>query len=132
MMSISGVGEADILVIEFAGFSVRARLLDTPTAAAFRQKVPFTSTVNRWGEEIYFSTSVTVKIEAGAREVVERGEIGYWPPGKAMAIFFGPTPASHMDECRAASPVNVFARIEGDLARLPSVKDGSKVTVRAG
>src|SRR5437899_1003921 len=66
-MSSSGVGEADILVIEFAGFSVRARLLDTPTAAAFRQKVPFTSTVNRWGEEIYFRTSVTVKIEPGAR-----------------------------------------------------------------
>lgn len=129
-MSGSGVREAAVLVVEFAGFSVRARLLDTPTAAAFRQKLPFTSSVNRWGEEIYCSTPVTAKLEPGAREVVERGEIGYWPPGKAMAIFFGPTPASHGDECRAASPVNVFARIEGDLTRLPSVKDGSEVTVR--
>jgi hypothetical protein len=122
---------ADRITIEFEKLSVTAELLDTPTADAFKASLPIASEVNRWGEEIYFSTPVKAKLEPDAREVVERGEIGYWPPGKAMAIFFGPTPASRGDECRAASAVNVFARITGDLKRLSSVPDGSKVTVRA-
>lgn len=121
---------AETITIEFEKFSVTAEILDTPTAAALQASLPITSEVNRWGEEIYFTTPVKAKLEPGARDVVERGEIGYWPPGKAMAIFFGPTPASRGAECRAASAVNVFARVTGDLKRLSSVPDGSRVTVR--
>ena len=93
------------------------------------QKLPFSSRVNRWGEEIYFSIPVSAKLEAEARDVLEKGEIGYWPPGRAMAIFFGPTPASEGSECRAASDVNVFARVKGNLTSLSSVSEGSKVSV---
>lgn len=118
--------------IEFAEFSVKAQLNETPTARAIRDKLPFSSRVNRWGEEIYFDTPVNVELEGTATDVVEKGEIGYWPPGKAMAIFFGPTPVSMADECRAASPVNVFAQIEGDLTKLSSVSSGSPVSVRLG
>lgn len=116
--------------IEFSDFSVSAVLMDTATAEAVKEKLPFSSQVNRWGEEIYFSIPVGVELELEAREVLEKGEIGYWPPGKAMAIFFGPTPASQGNECRAASEVNVFGRVDGDLSHLPSVSAGSKVSVR--
>ena len=115
--------------IQFSDFSVSAELLETPTANQFKQTLPFSSQVNRWGEEIYFGTAVSMEQEPEAREVVEKGEIGYWPPGKAMAIFFGPTPVSVGDECRAASPVNVFARISGDLSALSGVPSGSPVSV---
>ena len=118
--------------IQFAEFSVTAELNETPTARAIRDKLPFSSRVNRWGEEIYFDTPVNEELEVTATDVVEKGEIGYWPPGKAIAIFFGPTPASVTDECRAASPVNVFAQIEGDLTKLSSVSSGSPVSVRLG
>ena len=115
--------------LEFQGFSTSAELLHTPTAEAVRQQIPFSSQVNRWGEEIYFSAPVDEELESDAREVLDEGDVGYWPPGKAIAIFFGPTPASIGQECRAASPVNVFARIHGDLSLLSSVPAGSRVMV---
>lgn len=115
--------------IEFSEFSMVAELMDSSTGQAVREKLPFSSRVNRWGEEIYFSIPVSVELEQDARDVLEKGEIGYWPPGKAMAIFFGPTPASVSNECRAASEVNIFARLKGDLGPLSSVSPGSKVLV---
>lgn len=116
--------------IEFHGFSILAELLDTPTARAIQGKLPFSSRVRRWGGEIYFTIPVDFETEPEAREVVEPGEVGYWPPGRAMALFFGPTPASVGQECRAASPVNVFARLTGDLKPLSAVPEGTRVSVR--
>jgi len=115
--------------IDFQDFSSFAELLDTPTAEAVRDQIPFSSQVNRWGEEIYFCTPIDQELEGRALEVVEKGDVGYWPPGKAIAIFFGPTPSSIGQECRAVSPVNIFARICGDLSLLLSVPAGSRVMV---
>ncbi|MGB9298957.1 MAG: cyclophilin-like family protein, partial [Anaerolineae bacterium] len=64
------------------------------------------------------------------QEVVERGDLGYWPPGKAICLFFGPTPASRGDEIRPASPVTVFGRVVGDTSALKTVQDGSQVILR--
>ena len=65
--------------------------------------------------------------EPDAQEVVERGDLGYWPPGRAFCIFFGPTPASRGEECRPASPVNVFGRVEGDSTVFRGVRAGTRV-----
>jgi hypothetical protein len=65
--------------------------------------------------------------EDGARAVVALGDLGYWPPGQAFCIFFGPTPASHGDECRPASPVNVFGHVDGDPRVFKSVPAGARV-----
>ncbi len=85
---------------------------------------------NRWGGEIYFSIPVEAGLETGAREVVQPGEIGYWPPGSAFCIFFGRTPASEGEEIRAASPVNIVGRLEGPLDDLWNVADGTDVSLR--
>ncbi len=98
------------------------------TVDAIIRAAPFESRVNLWGEEIYFSTPVRVGQEVGS-EVVDRGDVAYWPPGNAICIFFGPTPVSRPGEIRPASPVNVFGRIIGDLERLKRVKSGEKVRV---
>jgi len=45
---------------------------------------------------------VEAELENG-QEVVELGDLGYWPPGQAFCLFFGPTPASQGDEIRPAS-----------------------------
>jgi hypothetical protein len=107
-----------------------AELNDSATASAIMAALPIEARANRWGGEIYFSIPVEVGIEAGAREVVQAGEIGYWPPGRAFCIFWGRTPASEGDEIRAASAVNMVGRIEGSLDELWNVPEGAKVSLR--
>jgi hypothetical protein len=62
---------------------------------------------------------------------MELGELGFWPPGNAFCIFFGPTPASHGDEPRAASAVNPFGKIEQDVSGLKSIPSGTKILIEA-
>ena len=87
-----------------------AELNDSKTADAIWDALPITARGNTWGDEIYFGIPVSVGEENG-KEVVEMGDIAYWPPGSAFCIFFGPTPASDGDEIRPASPVNIIGRV---------------------
>ena len=105
-----------------------ARLNDGPTADLVWSALPITASVNTWGDEIYFRTDVEDE-EHDAHEVVEMGDIGYWPPGQALCLFFGATPASRGDEIRPASPVNVVGAIEGDPAVLRAVEEGDRMIV---
>jgi len=98
------------------------------TGDAIWNALPMEARANRWGEEIYFSTGVKIG-EENSQEGVQVGEIGYWPPGKAFCIFFGRTPASTDDKPRAASPVNVFGKVIGDLSGLKKVRDGDQITI---
>ena len=98
------------------------------TAEAVWTALPVKGSANRWGDEIYFSTSVVHK-EENARTEVEIGSIAYWPPGKAICVFFGPTPVSKHGEPRAYSPVNVFAKIVGDAAAFKKVHDNDEVVL---
>lgn len=109
---------------------VEAVLNDTQTADAIWAALPITGRANRWGDEIYFEIPVKLAGE-NAKEVVEAGDLGYWPPGRAFCIFFGPTPVSRGNEIRPASPVNVFGRVEGEAKVLRSVRDGAEVVVTA-
>jgi len=117
------------ITITAGSVSMDADLIDTETARAVVSRLPITGRVNRWGEEIYFSIPVEMGREADARDVVEMGELGYWPDGNAFCIFFGKTPASRGEEIRAASPVNVFGRVSGDATRFGSVADGEEIVV---
>lgn len=107
-----------------------AQLNDTATALAILEALPIGARASRWGGEIYFSIPVEAGVETSAREVVQAGEIGFWPPGSAFCIFFGRTPASEGDEIRAASAVNIVGRIEGSLDDLWNVPSGAKVSLR--
>lgn len=118
------------ITISLGQTAVQAELNDSATAKAIVEALPIEATAHRWGEEIYFSIDVQAAAEAGAGDVVEAGELAYWPPGSAFCIFFGPTPASRGDEIRAASPVNVIGRVQGDLAGLTRVPDGASVVIK--
>jgi len=96
------------------------------TAEAIWKALPIKGKANRWGDEIYFSIPVDLK-EEKARAEVEVGSVAYWPPGKALCIFFGPTPVSKHGEPRAYSPVNVFAKIVGDSTVFKKVEDNNEV-----
>ncbi len=108
---------------------VDAELNESRTAKAIAEALPIQAKAQRWGAEIYFSIPVSYELEADSREVMEAGELGYWPPGKAFCIFFGPTPASQSNEIRAASAVNVVGKMKGDWSELWDVPDGADVCV---
>ena len=109
---------------------VDAELNDTDTAAAVWDALPIHENSSTWGNEIYFRILVDAELEDG-QEVVELGDLGYWPPGQAFCLFFGPTPASQGDEIRPASDVTVIGKITGDTEALKGVSSGITVLIEA-
>jgi len=107
---------------------VTAELNETVTAQAIWDALPIKGEANRWGDEIYFSIPVGLEDEK-PQKLVDMGDLGYWPPGAALCLFFGPTPASTGSEIRPASPVNVFGRINGDATVLKVVPSGARVVI---
>ncbi len=107
------------------------KLNDTKTAKKLLKILPAYSRVNRWGDEIYFSIPMKAEIENGV-EVVEIGTVAFWPPGSALCIFFGRTPASISNKPQAVSPVTVIGRVidEESIKNLKEIKDGEEVKVR--
>ena len=112
--------------------SVMAVLNDSPTAGLLWEALPVTGRAQTWGDEIYFSIPVQAEEDETAAETVEMGAVGYWPPGHALCLFFGPTPMSRGDEIRPASAVNVLGLIEGDATVLKRVAAGAEVRVERG
>jgi hypothetical protein len=105
-----------------------ATLNETNTAAEIWKALPIRARGNTWGDEIYFSIPVSLQTEKG-QDVVDMGDLGYWAPGTAFCIFFGPTPASHGNEIRPASAVTVFGKVEGDAKAFKRVSSGAQVTI---
>lgn len=106
-----------------------AVLNETETAKAVYEALPITANGETWGEEIYFSSGINAPL-IDPKEVLEEGELAYWPPMKAICIFYGPTPASHGNEIRAAGPVSVFGKIEdGDIDSLKKLDGSVKVAI---
>ena len=117
------------ITITAGSVSLAAELNDGPTALLIWDALPIDGRANRWGDEIYFEIPVKTGQEPSAREIVEVGELGYWPVGHAFCIFFGPTPVSTDERPRAYSPVNILGRVTGDAAQFRQVKNGDKVTI---
>jgi hypothetical protein len=101
----------------------------TATVEGLLSSTPFEAEANRWGDEVYFETPVRAELEEDSRAAMEVGDVAYWPDGRALAIFFGPTPVSSDGKPRAYSPCNIVGRVVGDVAALRSVRTGDSVVV---
>ena len=110
---------------------VSAELDHTDAASRLWEALPVQASANTWGDEIYFSVGIDADLDDTAQETVELGAVGYWPPGDALCLFFGPTPVSVGDEIRPASAVNILGMIEGDSTVLKAVSGGTPITVEA-
>ena len=120
------------ITITVGEIEMDAVLSDSATADAIWDALPIARTVNTWGHEFYFDIGVQAEQEPDASDVVEVGDLAYWPPGMAFCVFFGRTPASRGNEVRAASPVNVVGRIDDlPVDALRRVRTGTSIRIEA-
>ena len=119
--------------ISFGKVAVAAELNDSPCARSIFEALPIEAEACTWGQEIYFGIGVEAALSDAARSEMGVGEVAYWPPGRALCVFFGRTPASGADGApRAASDVEPVGRILGCCDELCQVTEGQMVVVSAG
>ena len=117
--------------IKIGKLTMEAELNDSPTAKKVAEALPIRTSFNTWGDEIYFSIPVAAGLEKSAREVVEIGDLGYWPTGKAFCIFFGQTPSSRPGRIMPASAVNMIGKVLGDATEFKKVMNEREVALEA-
>jgi hypothetical protein len=117
------------LLIEAGKLSLTVELLNTPTAKAIVEALPFEARAQTWGEEVYFSTPITAKLEPDAKQIVEPGTVCFWTEGDALALPYGRTPISTDERPKLANPCNVLGRIDGDARELAKIRSGDKIKV---
>jgi len=61
---------------------------------------------------------------------VNSGDVGYWPQGKSLCVFFGPTPASATQEPVPASPVVIVGKTDARQEDLRKIQLGEKISVK--
>lgn len=109
--------------------SLTAELDDTALAKSVAAKLPIETTPSEWGDEFYFGIPVRSDLDETATKKVKVGDIGFWPPGNAMAIFFGPTPMSSGADPVPASAVCLLGRITGDATLLKQARGARTIRI---
>jgi hypothetical protein len=120
------------IIITVGDVELSAELNDSSTSQDVIDQLPIEASANRWGDELYFSIPVGHPAEPDARDEMAVGELAYWPVGNAFCIFFGPTPASHGDEPRAADSCNPLGHVLDDIHPLFDANSGVRVQIRLG
>jgi hypothetical protein len=116
------------IVIEASGHTLEAEFSDSAAGQVISSSLPLAVDMSRWGEEYYGSVGIDILEDGTERDIMEVGEIAYWPPGRALCIFFGRTPASTDARPRAASPVIPIGRVIAGLDGLRSL--GKRVSMK--
>jgi hypothetical protein len=119
------------IAIRIGTLSMEAELNETPTAKKIAAALPLRTSFSTWGDEIYFAIPVDAALDDSAQDVVELGDLGYWPPGKALCIFFGQTPVSQPGKIMPASAVNIIGKVLGDATAFKAVMREREVVVEA-
>lgn len=120
------------LSLKFRTERLEVALLDTPTARALIEALPFESRAQTWGEEVYFATPVKATLEKDARQIVEPGTVCFWTEGDAIALPYGRTPISSDERPKLASRCNILGKLEGNPRELAKIHPGESVTVSKG
>jgi hypothetical protein len=100
------------------------------TVRSFLENLPFTVDLNVWGDEIYTSESPINIPEENAQSPVSLNDVAYWPTGKAICLFYGPTPISKNGEITPTSPVNIIGKIIDPDKSVLSTAEGKEATFR--
>ena len=99
------------------------------TCKSILDSLPFSTNAHVWGEEIYTDESPIFQSEENAKALVDLNDVAYWSSGKAICLFFGPTPIGKKGEIKPYSPVNVVGKITNpDKTILSKINDDVKIT----
>src|SRR5512137_1828752 len=90
--------------------------------------LPIDSKVSRWGDEIYFETSIAASCQEATSDV-NIGDVAYWPEGKCICVFFGPTPASKADKPVPATPVVIIGKTATSPDELRKIQAGNSIRI---
>ena len=117
------------LVLAAGKISLTVELLSTPTSKALYEAAPFEARAQTWGEEVYFSTPVSARLEPDAKQVADPGTVCFWTEGDALALPYGRTPISTDERPKLASRCNVVGTLVEDPKTLGRIQPGEKITV---
>jgi hypothetical protein len=107
-----------------------AELDDSDISNAVWLSLPFTTSINMLGCQIYFEMPVDNADAKDRVTTLDAGDIAYWPGVGALCIFFGPTPLSG-DDGRPVShyPVTKIGRVLDDCSSMESAGDRRTITI---
>lgn len=118
-----------ILSLHFNDTHIRIALRRSATAQAVLNAIPFSATVQTWGQEVLFDCPIRVSFDDTATNIVKPGDIGFWPDGSAITIAYGATPISRHGEARLACSCNIWADALDDVSALQDIRPGTEVSV---
>ncbi len=104
------------------------------TVETLLENLPIEVSIHRWGDELYTEKTKIAEEPENAKIKVNLFDVAYWPEGKALCLFFGPTPISKTGEILAYSPVNIVGKIiahnneEHDV--LNKIRDSERVVFK--
>jgi hypothetical protein len=116
------------IIIKIGDLELKAELNESASSEKVKALLPLEFSMSRWGDEYYGDCGIKSDLSQDAKDVMEIGELAVWPAGKALCIFFGPTPASEGNEPRAVSPVNPVGKLVDNPAMLKDL--GSSINVK--
>jgi hypothetical protein len=120
------------ITIKIGKLELKGEFFDTPAGRAMAEALPIECQWSRWGEEYYGSTQPTFGTYPGAAtDLMEVGDLAYHAQSGWFCLFFGPTPASHSQEPRAAVPVIKVGKVEGDWSAVKALGESVKARVEA-
>ena len=117
------------LILKFNSKLFEINLRDTNTARLISKSIPIKSTIQMWGEEIFFNTNIQVTLEDDAKEVVQLGELAFWTEGSAIAIGYGKTPVSIDQEIRLIGPCNVWGDGNFKKSDFDDINPGDEISL---
>ena len=116
------------IVFKTKNFGFYAELNNTPAAKEISKRLPINAIVYRWGDEIYVDTGIDASPE-GATLNINVGDVAYWPEGKCLCVFFGPTVISTGEKPVPASPVVVIGKTLASPEELRRVEENEKINI---
>ena len=106
-----------------------AELKESSVTEEMIKSLPFDSKVTKWGDEIYFESDIELKVPELTTTDVSAGDVAFWPEGKCICVFFGPTPLSTDDKPMPASPVIVIGKTTHSIDFLRRIQTGEPMRV---